>query len=236
MTWLWIVYNDMIMRLCINDMQCYMWPIHLVTRLVRLICYTRTFKGPNVKRIYVMISLGKHGHLNYMRWKCSSYLTINESVKLNPCMLRYVRWCSGAMGGSLHPTGRRFEYFSGRSYQPPNVTNITIYSVDRFILSLTIMMDRRMANPSSRVWGFPNGSYDHLHTNSYPICNVSGLPHLMQCDVTKCNAMLTRIGTLRQISYPIDVMICLMYVLMYMFDVMIYIYKVRCICDVYVRM
>jgi hypothetical protein len=124
----------------------YLWLIHLVTRPARLSCYTHTFKGPNVKRCY-------------MRWIMLYEMLMNDvikdvnaraifedvSVKLNPCMLRYVRyewlhWWLSAANGSM------FWVLSGKPDQPPNVTSITIYSVDWFILSLTTIMDRRRAN------------------------------------------------------------------------------------------
>jgi len=104
-------------------------PIHLVTRLDRLTCYTRTYKGPNVKwnTWCLMLEL-------YM---------FDESVKINMCSpieACTLRWL---LGWLLATNGSTFWVYSGRTYQPPNVTNITVYSVDWFILSLTRMMDHR---------------------------------------------------------------------------------------------
>ena len=41
------------------------------------------------------------------------------------------------------------------------------------------------------------------------------MPHLMTCDDMRCKDMLTMIGTLRQMSYPYDVMIYVKYMFEY---------------------
>jgi len=72
----------------------------------------------------------------------------------------------GCKGGTLQKVGR-VGVNLGRSNQPPNVTNITDYSLDWFILSLTTMMDRRMAKPIKSGVRFPVDrmiAYTQTHT------------------------------------------------------------------------
>jgi hypothetical protein len=71
------------------------------------------------------------------------------------------------LGRALQYMGQRYEYYRVRSCQQPNVTNITICSVDWFILSLTMMMDRRMAKPIESGVRFPVDlmiAYTQTHT------------------------------------------------------------------------